>query len=248
MIDFNLTLSEQVNQLIDENLQVKRAREVPREYLGASRLGINCSRALQYQYMNVPTDEQLSGRAIRIFEIGHEFEKLTLNWLRDAGFAIVTESQLDGQAFGFTTADGRIQGHLDGVIEQSPIEKIKCPAIWECKSMNAKSWKQTVEQGVKKAKPIYYVQIVLYQAYMSLFENPALFTAVNKDTAEIYHELVEYDGKIAQEASDKGVNILRATLAGETLPRFTNNPDHFECRFCNWRKHCWKESVLPCTL
>ena len=58
-----------------------------------------------------------------------------------------------------------------------------------------------------------------------------LFTAVNKDTSEIYHELVPFDAVIAQEASDRGVNILRATQAGEMLPRISVDPDYFECRF-----------------
>lgn len=110
--------------------------------------------------------------------------------------------------------------------------------------MNAKSWKQTVEKGVRVAKPVYAVQIALYQAYMeeniwSISRNPALFTAINKDTSEIYHELVPFDAALAQEASDRGVNILRATEARETLPRISNGPEHFECRFCDWKEQCW---------
>jgi hypothetical protein len=87
--------------------------------------------------------------------------------------------------------------------------------------------------------------MAIYQAYMeeSLFVisgNPVLFTAVNKDTAEIYHELVPFDAALAQEASDRAVNILRATEAGETLPRISLDPDHFECRFCDWKDRCWQ--------
>jgi len=75
----------------------------------------------------------------------------------------------------------------------------------------------------------------------SLSQNSALFTAVNKDTSEIYHELVPFDAAIAQEASDRGVNILRAMHAGGMLLRISLNPEHFECRFCDWKEHCWKE-------
>jgi hypothetical protein len=74
-----------------------------------------------------------------------------------------------------------------------------------------------------------------------------LFTAINKDTAEIYHELVPFDAALAQQASDRGVNILRATDAGETrhecLPRISNDPGHFECRFCDWKNHCWAKDA-----
>jgi hypothetical protein len=105
-----------------------------------------------------------------------------------------------------------------------------------------------VEKGVKKAKPVYAVQMALYQAYMEelipgLSKNPALLTAVNKDTAELYHELVDFDAALAQTASDRAVHILRATQAGETLPRISLDPNHFDCRFCDWQDTCWKESL-----
>jgi hypothetical protein len=96
------------------------------------------------------------------------------------------------------------------------------PAIWECKSLNAKSWRDTVKNGLKKSKPIYAVQVATYQAYMEgsipgISKNPALFTAINKDTAEIYHELVPFDAALAQEASDRAVNLIRATESWRNL-------------------------------
>jgi len=250
-LDFNhrLTLpdasvSDKINGLIDVHLQGKNAQEAQRDYLGASRFGVSCSRALQYEYTHTPRDKAFSGRTLRIFEMGHALEGMALNWLRGAGFKIYTRQEND-EPFGFSVADGRIRGHVDGIICVAPPEVgMTCPALWECKSMNAKSWKQTVEKGVRVAKPVYAVQIALYQAYMeeniwSISRNPALFTAINKDTSEIYHELVPFDAALAQEASDRGVNILRATEARETLPRISNGPEHFECRFCDWKEQCW---------
>ena len=247
-LDFNHrpTFSETINGLIDVHLQGKNGEEPQREYLGASRLGVSCSRALQYEYTHTPRDKAFSGKTLRIFEMGHALEKMAVNWLRGAGFVIGTE-ELYGKPYGFSTANDRIQGHVDGIVFLAPLmleTDIAVPALWECKSMNAKSWKQTVEKGVRVSKPVYAVQIAIYQAYMEeqfpgISQNAALFTAVNKDTSEIYHELVPFDAALAQEASDRGVNILHATQAGETLPRISNDPDHFECRFCDWKEHCW---------
>ena len=59
--------------------------------------------------------------------------------------------------------------------------------------------------------------------------NSALFTAVNKDTAELHHEPVPFDGALAQRMSDKGVRIIRATEAGELLPRIAQSADFHEC-------------------
>ena len=69
---------------------------------------------------------------------------------------------------------------------------------------------------------------------------PAVFTAINKDTAEMHHELVPFDADLAQRMSDRGVRILQATDAGELLPRVATTPDFFECRFCPWSERCWR--------
>jgi hypothetical protein len=247
MLDFNHrpSISDTINALIDVAIQQERAAQPERDYLGASRLGVSCARALQYEYTKTPRDEDFKGQILRIFEIGHAFEALALAWLRQAGFSVFTKKP-NGEAFGFSVAGGRIRGHVDGIISDAPADLgMGIPAIWECKSLNAKSWRDTVKNGLKKSKPIYAVQIATYQAYMEgsvpgISTNPALFTAVNKDTAEIYHELVPFDAALAQEASDRAVNLIRATDAGEVLPRIAMNEDHFECAFCPYRQRCWK--------
>ena len=245
MFDFNPTFSEQLNEMVDLRLEQQRTTQTPRTYLGASRMGVACSRALQYEYLNTrkDTDKDFSGKTLRIFDIGHTLEEMTREWLRQSGFCIVTHK--NGQPLGFSVADDCIQGHVDGVILDSPVELgLSFPALWECKSMNAKNWKQTVEKGVRVSKPEYAVQIAVYQAYVAgLSEHPALFTAINKDTAELYHELVPFDAALAQEASDRAVNLLRATEAGETLPRISRDPYSFHCQYCPWRQTCWKESI-----
>ena len=152
----------------------------------------------------------------------------------------------DGGQIGFSVAGGRVRGHVDGVVFGAPsLPALQVPALWECKTMNAKSWRETVAKGVVLAKPIYAVQIALYQAYLEpvvpgISEHPALFTAINKDTAELHHELVPFDAARAQAASDRAVRILRATDAHELLPRVAREPAHNECRFCSWSERCWR--------
>ena len=245
------TPSDRINTLIEKSLQQGHSQKPKRTYLGASRLGEPCARALQYEYTQTPRDQTFTGQTLRIFEMGHVLEQMALQWLQNAGFVIDTHHLATGEVYGFSAAGGQLQGHVDGIVRQVPTgleQDIQVPAIWECKSLNAKAWKHLVEKGVKIAKPVYAVQIALYQAYLEervpgLSQNPALLTAVNKDTAELYHEFVPFDAGLAQTASDRAVIILRATQAGETLPRITQDPDCFYCRFCNWQKTCWKEMV-----
>ncbi len=180
---------------------------------------------------------ELAGQSLRIFAVGHVFEDLAVDWLRQAGFDLRTRSRA-GEQFGFAVAGGRIQGHIDGVVVAAPMV-MAVPALWECKSANARSWQEIARRGVVAAKPIYAAQIALYQAYMDLVGTPALFTAINKDTSELWHELVPFDAALAQATSDKAVRILRACDAGEWLPRLTTDPDHHECAQCAWRRRCW---------
>lgn len=251
MLDYNHRpgIAERVNAAIDAALIAEREATPPRTYLGASRLGHACERALQFEFAGAPKDEgaDFGGQTLRIFEIGHQLEDLAIRWLRAAGLDLYTRKGNcpDGEQFGFSVAGGRIRGHVDGIIAAAPAPLgIGTPALWECKTMNAKNWRAFLKDGVAVAKPVYAAQIALYQAYMEgtvpgISANPALFTAINKDSAELHHELVPFDAGLAQRMSDRGVRILQATDAGELLPRIATNRDFFECRFCPWAARCW---------
>ena len=251
MLDYNHRPSsaERINAVIDKAIEAERAATQPRTYLGGSRLGAPCERALQFEFAGAPKDEdqEFSGQTLRIFEIGHALEDLAVRWLRAAGFDLYTRkgNRPDGEQFGFAVAGGRIRGHVDGIIAAAPEPlEIRAPALWECKTMNAKNWRETVSKGVVVAKPVYAAQVALYQAYMEalvpgIADSPALFTAINKDTAELHHELVPFDASLAQRMSDRGVRILQATDAGELLPRIATTHDFHECRMCPWAERCW---------
>jgi hypothetical protein len=251
MLDYNHTSSfaEVLNGVVDTALITENSNRPAREYLGGSRVGHPCERALQFEFAGAPKDEgaEFSGQTLRIFAIGHALEDLAIQWLRAAGLDLYTRkgNDPDGEQFGFSVAGCRIRGHVDGIIAAAPQAlKLGVPALWECKTMNAKNWRACVKDGVVVAKPVYAAQIALYQAYMDaaipgLATHPALFTAINKDTAELHHELVPFDAELAQRMSDRAVRILRATDAAELLPRLARERDHFECRMCAYANRCW---------
>ena len=251
MLDFNPrpSMAERINALVDAALIAEREATPPRTYLGASRLGHACERALQFEFAGAPKDEgaDFGGQTLRIFAIGHQLEDLAIRWLRAAGLDLYTRkgNRPDGEQFGFSVAGGRIRGHVDGVIAAAPAALgLRTPALWECKTMNARNWRACVKDGVAVSKPVYAAQIAIYQAYMEpsvpgISSAPALFTAINKDTAELHQELVPFDADLAQRMSDRAVRILQATDAGELLPRIATSRDFFECRFCAHAERCW---------
>ena len=165
MLDFNHRpkIHEQIGELIDAALSSDRDKQPRRNYLGASRLGVACGRALQYEYLQTPADpgRDIPGRVLRVFEVGHALEDLAIRWLRMAGFDLYTQKASGGQ-FGFSVAGGRIQGHVDGVLNGGPTELgMSYPTLWECKTMNDKSWRDTVKHGVSKSKPVYAAQMAI---------------------------------------------------------------------------------------
>lgn len=246
MIDFNssrapsLSASEKINALIDAGLE-GQTRE-GRTYLGASAIGGECERAIQLDYLDANgkaparPGKDFTGKTLRTFAAGHSFEELAIGWLRAAGFNLRTRGR-DGKQFGFSTGGERFRGHCDGVILGGP-DAIATPALWEHKALGNKSWQEVVKKGVTKARPGYAAQLALYQGYLELADNPALFTATNRDTLELYHELVPFDGALAQAMSDRAVRVLQASDAGELIPREFAE-ENFVCRWCRWREFCW---------
>mgnify|MGYP003145826414 CR=1 FL=1 len=232
---------DQIKSVIDNAIVSKEKKRERRKYIGASSVGDECQRKIQYRYLNYPVDpdKEFSARTLRIFQFGHNIEDYAAKWIRDAGFDLRTEDKM-GRQFGFSIANGEIKGHIDGVICSGPVD-MGYPSLWENKSSNDKKFQSFVRMGVAKANPIYATQIALYQTYMDLTDYPALFTLINKNTSEIYYELVPYNASLAQEASDRAVNILTAAKAGDILPRIAHTKDFFLCKFCEYRETCWEK-------
>ena len=93
-LDFNHcpSFADQVNAAVDQALTADQATRTPRDYLGGSRLGHACERALQFEFTATPKDEgqDFTGQSLRIFAIGHALEDLAVAWLRGAGFDLYT--------------------------------------------------------------------------------------------------------------------------------------------------------------
>lgn len=232
-----------VLEAIDAGLEARNAAQPERTYLGASMVGDACERRIQFDVTRAP-GEPFKGKTLRIFQRGHTYEDVVADFLTAGGFTL-RRAKEDGNQYGFSVAAGKFGGHIDGIIDDGPaIEGLEYPAIWENKALGAKSFKSLVDKGLAEAKPEYAVQVALYQAYLD-YTKPALFTAINGDTMDIYSEVVPFNEELAQFASDKAVRIIQANAAGELLSRAAGDPDSFPCRFCErWRTHCWSDGGL----
>ena len=227
-------LREPLNVEINALIERAAAMELPRGFLGASAIGHECMRQIQFNWWCAPL---LADRVRLIFDRGHFFEAEARKRLIAAGFAFAPKEALE-----FIALDGYLQGHADGVILAGPATPgapMALPCVWECKALNAKNWRAVARDGLAKAFPRYLVQVQLYQRFLKQ-ENPALFTCVNADNCEFLHFTVPFEAKVADLWTGRAADIIAATKKGELLPRFTDNSDDWRCRICGHRERCWK--------
>jgi hypothetical protein len=137
MLNFNrANLSDQpINRLVNELIEATAPpSENNRPYLGASAIGSECLRRVQYDWM---CDPEFPVGIKDIFARGHFFEEVTRQHLIAAGFKFAPTEQLE-----FKAADRLLRGHADGIIIAGPaLPGLSCPCIWECKCLKAKGWR-----------------------------------------------------------------------------------------------------------
>jgi len=223
-------LNAAISALIEQASLAKHVNDVPRDYLGASLIGEACLRKIQFEWL---TPASFSARVRSIFERGHYFERESRDQLRDAGFVFAPV-----EALGFGVAGGLIAGHADGIITSVPdAVDLVTPTIWEHKALNAKNARAVERDGLEKVFPRYAGQVAVYQNFLGVF-NPALITIVNADTCERLHFTFKFDARLAQETIDRAFDVIRATRAGQLLPRLDPELQDFRCVMCSHRERC----------
>jgi hypothetical protein len=218
-----------VNQAIE---RAEPPRENTRQYLGASSIGSECMRRIQFDSM---VDAKFSTQTLDRFARGNFFEEISRQHFIRAGFKFAPKDAGNR----FETADGSFRGHCDGILVDGPvILGLEYPCIWEHKCLAARGFRDIERDGLEKAYAHYAIQVWIYQAYLDL-TNPALVTIMNADTRERLHLLLPFNAQRAQLWSDRAAEIIRATRAGELLPRFTDNPNDWRClNLCGHLDRC----------
>ena len=178
MLDFNREChsAQPINISINELIERSVAPEAnTRKYLGASAIGSECLRKIQFDWMVDPVHP---ARLRDIFARGHFFEQLTRNHLIKAGFKFAAPERL-----GFKALDGLFRGNADGILIDGP-DLPEISVSVGTQSLGAKSWRAIERDGLEKNYPQYAAQVAIYQAYLDVTEHPALFTVINADNCE----------------------------------------------------------------
>lgn len=206
----------------------------PRTHLGASKIAHACSRALWYSFRWVD-HAQHSGRKQRLFNRGHATEPRMIEWLRGIGCEVFALDN-NGEQYRVTgIAGGHFGGSLDGVNKLPQQYQIAQPFLLEFKTNKTGSdFKKLQKEGVKIAKPVHYGQMCVYGKNYNL---PfCLYMCIDKNTDELYIEVVKLDFKHAEQLERKAHIIIHADVPPQKL---SESATYQECKnFCDFKEVC----------
>lgn len=203
-----------------------------REHLGASIIGRPCERSIWYSF-RWATRASFSGRILRLFQTGQLEEDRIVANLRAIGCEVHCTDPSNGhQQFRVSALGGHFGGSMDAAVLGIP-ESPKKWHVAEFKTHNEKSFANLVKQSVEKAKPEHYSQMQIYMGLTGM--QRALYLAVNKNTDELYVERVKFDQVAFDRLMARAARIIDAA---EPLPRISQDPSWFECKFCDHYATC----------
>lgn len=219
-----------------------------RGHLGASVVGRDCAREIWYIFRWV-SKGAFEPRMLRLFNRGHLEEPRMVALLLMIGCE-VWQHDANGKQFRIEFADGHGGGSGDGVARGIPDLPKETAAICEFKTHSEKQfiklsgkledWRlhrakkgPFTGEGVRIAKFEHFVQMQTYMRRMGLAA--ALYLAVNKNTDDLYAEIVHLDTEFADQFIGRGEQLVAMTTPPK---RINESPGFFKCRFCDKRPVC----------
>lgn len=208
-----------------------------RPHLGASLVGKACSRQIWYGYRWAKTPS-FDGRMLRLFQTGHLAEDRMIAELKAlAGRnGQVHSVGSDGKQFSFSEFGGHFSGSCDGVASNLPGIDGWC--LLEFKTHSEKSFAWLEKNKLKAAKPEHYAQMQLYMGEMELPRG--LYLAVNKNTDDLYSEVIEFDTQAFSALRDKALRIIKSE---SPPPRLSDSIDNFDCEYCDYQSMCHRDDL-----
>lgn len=201
-----------------------------RSHLGASLIGRDCVRDIWYSF-HWSRKPKFDGRMLRLFNRGHLEEPRMVALLKLIGVE-VWQHDAEGNQFRIKGYKGHFGGSMDGVVRGVP-DLPSEPMIAEFKTHGDKSFKSLKADGVIKAKPEHYVQMIVYMGKNNL--RYALYMAVNKNDDELYAEIIDFVQHDYDRYMQRVINIVDATNAPQ---RVSNSPGWWKCKFCDFKGIC----------
>lgn len=213
-----MTLVEKINAVSNTSYS--------RGHLGASQIGASCVRSLVYDFFWADK-RRIDGKLNRIFSLGDHVEEVIIESLETIGI-----KHYGGQdrVVGFM---GHAGGSIDGIVDNVP--GFDEELLFEAKSMNHNNFLDVKRKGVQESKPVYYSQMQMYMGRLEL--NFGLFVSLDKNTSDLYTEILPFDEEHYEILVERERNVISADHIDE-FPKIGTNPSWFACKFCDYREVC----------
>ena len=220
---------------------VKTYSDTHRTHLGASIIGDDCRRRLWYIF-RWARYEHFDGRMLRLFNRGHKEEERFIEWLEGIGGTVHALTD-EGKQYRISGVEGHFGGSLDAgaKLPQHYTNKLGLPAnfvlppfLGEFKTSGTGSkFADLLKKGVALCKPKHYNQMCTYGRYYGF--RYALYFCINKNDDDLYIEVVELDWQLGEDNLVKAHSVITAK---EAPPKLSENPAHFECKYCHFSDIC----------
>lgn len=218
----------------------KASLPVDQRYIGASKIGHECSRHIYFDMVGAPQDYPHAiwgDSGLLAAEDGHRSEPIMAERLRMVqGIELHTHNS-DGKQFGFDW--GFIKGNYDGVV-LGLLQAPKTWHVWDHKRANAKKFnalRKLVDKDEKSALQAwdknYYSQQVIYMDAEELTRS--YLTCSTDGFSDIASVRTDANPKYAAGLRDKAKRIVKMTEPPEPIDKNKKAP---VCMFCPFKGIC----------
>lgn len=217
---------QRIFKMWEDNATPRHSRRI-----GASLIGRPCDRELWY-FFRWAKASNFEGRMLRLFAKGNLEETLVANDMRNIGVEWLAEDPDTGKQWEFS----EIGDHFVVKLDAAARGFVESPLTWhvcEVKTANHKAFDKVVKEGVQKAKPEHYNQVMTGMG-MSGMERAA-YVCVCKDTDDIYFERVKFDKKEWKRIIQRAKEIIFAISPPD---RINESSAWYECKYCNFNGIC----------
>jgi hypothetical protein len=217
----------------------------PRQYLGCSVLGHDCSRKLWLTF-RATKSEAIEAKGWAAIDDGHRGEDIIVERINAVEGVTLHPANADGSQFAVTACGGHVRGHMDGAV----IGLLQAPKTWHvfeakvCNETKFKKLKQLRDKNEKEALEswdnIYYVQAQLYMGLTGMTRHWLVCATPGvRDWTSVRTEFNQANFNAIIEHAE---HII---AANEPPPKISNDPSFYQCKWCDFSKYCHGNKVPP---
>ena len=240
--------TDQTLDAADAELEAKEANAArfPRPYLGASAIGKECDRELWLSF-RWARERAMSAKGIKAVADGHHCEALQAERLRLVkGVELYTaDPESPDNQIGFSRLNGHFKGNLDGVIV-GLIQAPK-PHVWEHKAVNEKKWRNLFQlvatdesSALEHWDMVYFVQAQVYMGAMEIDRH--YLTCTTPGGRDVVSVRTRFNKEVYDWALERAERIIE--MADPPL-KLSDDPEHFACRWCDFKALCHGTREAP---